>query len=458
MSVKEILEITKGEFICGKIDAEITEFSIDSRTLIPGSVFIAIKGSRFDGHEFVKDAIVKGAVGIIVEESFTLPRHLPSIVIKVKDTIRAIGDIARIFRKGFSGSLIAVTGTVGKTTAKEFIATVLDEKFCVHKTQGTLNNHIGVPLTLWGLEPKHQVCVVELGMSNLGEIDYLAGLSQPDVGVITNIGPAHLEQLGSVENIVNAKAELLTNLKEDGLVILNRDNDYFPQLRARARCRVVTIGKHHEADFQAIGFKVIAKPFSDILEIKLPVIGSHSIYPALTAVAIGYGFGMNPQDIINGLGKVKLPKMRLELKEIAGMKIIDDSYNANPISMAGALETLVRFKSSGKKIFVCSDMLELGEKAVMYHKELGRQVAGNKIDRLITIGELSSLVSNTAIESGMPKDFVQHCENNISAVEALGKWLEPGDIVLVKGSRAMHMEEIVKGIEEYYSTLEKLIV
>lgn len=458
VSIREILGFTNGELVCGNIDAEITEFSLDSRTISHGSIFIAIRGSRFDGHRFIAEAVRKGAVGIIVEESFSMPEVLPGIVIRVKDTIRALGDIARIKRRKFKGTVIAVTGTAGKTTTKEFIAGVLKERFCVHKTEGTLNNHIGVPITFWGLNSNHETCVVELGMSNLGEISYLTSIAQPDVGIITNIGPAHLERLASIENIISAKAELLGSMKEDGLVILNRDCRYFPQLRARARCRVVTVGRHHESDFQAAGLKIIAKPFSDILEIKYPGSGAHNIYPALFAAAVGYGFNMSPKDIINGMGKIKPPKMRLEFKEIAGISIIDDTYNANPLSMANALDTLAVFKSSGKKIFVCGDMLELGESGPVYHRELGKKIAAIKIDRLITIGNLSELVSNTALETGMPVESVKHCRDNITAVEVLGGWLVPGDVVLVKGSRMMRMEEIVKGIEEYYSTLEKLIV
>lgn len=467
LSVREVVDITGGELIRGNPDGEIQNFSLDSRMLIPGDVFIAIKGIRFDGHQFVRDVIKKGTRGIIVEDGFELPNNLPSVVIKVKDTIMAIGDIARLFRNRFKGPVVAVTGTVGKTTTKEFVASVLEKRFSVHKTQGTLNNHIGVPITLWGLDSNHDVCVLELGMSNIGEIKYLADIVQPDVSVITNIGPAHLERLGCIENIINAKAELLEAMQRDGLVILNRDNPYFSDLQARARCRLVTVGKHRESDFQAVdikmddghvGFKVIAKPFNDILDVKLPVIGIHNVYPSLTAIAIGYGLGMIPQDILMGLMDIKLPKMRLELKEIAGIKVIDDSYNANPISMLSALETLSMFRCAGKRIFVCSDMLELGKDASMYHKELGRQVVSYKVDRLITVGELSNLVSSTAIDCGMREEYVRHCRDNVEAVEVLGHWLEPGDVVLVKGSRARHMEEITKGMEEYYSTLEKLIV
>lgn len=468
VSVKEVVDITKGELIRGDPYEYIQNFSIDSRTLIPGDVFIAIKGNHFDGHQFVKDVIRKGAKGIIIEDGFNLPDYLPSIVVKVKDTIRAMGDIARLFRNRFKGPVIAITGTVGKTTTKEIVSCVLGKRLSVHKTQGTLNNHIGVPITLWGLEVGHSVCIMELGMSNIGEIKYLADIVRPDVGVITNVGPAHLEKLGCIENVVKAKAELLEVMPPEGLIILNRDDPYFSQLEARTTCRLVTVGRHHESDFQAVDikmvdganleFKVIAKPFSDILDVRTPIIGLHNIYPSLIAIAIGYGFRMAPEDILSGLIDVKLPKMRLELKEIAGIKVLDDSYNANPISMQGALETLCTFSPTGKRIFVCGDMLELGKDALKYHKELGRQIVKYKVDRLVTIGRLSKIVSSSAIDCGMQAEYVRHCNDNVEAVSVLAHWLEPGDIVLVKGSRLMHMEEITKGMEEYYSTLEKLIV
>jgi UDP-N-acetylmuramoyl-tripeptide--D-alanyl-D-alanine ligase len=468
VSVKEILKFTKGELISGNKDAEIKKISTDSRTVEKGDLFVAIKGDNFDGHDFIRDVIAKGVSGVIVNNPFCISLQFAGIVIKVSDTVKALGDIARIYRDRFQGSVIAVTGTVGKTTVKECISAVMEEKFCAHKTLGTLNNYIGVPKTLWELDSKYDVGIVELGMSNLGEVSYLAGITQPDVGVITNIGPAHLEYLGSIENVFEAKAELLDVMGKNGLAVLNRDDAFFKGLQSRTRCRLVTIGRHHESDFQAVdisvdekgcaNFKILAKPFSDILEIQLTIMGMHNIYSALAAAAIGYGLGVSPTKIIEGLSKVKLPKLRLELKEVAGMKIINDCYNANPISMESALETLYLLKGEGKKIFACSDMRELGRYSEMYHKELGKQVCKYKINRLITVGEMSKIVSDTAIECGMQQENIKHCKNNIEAVEILGKWLEPGDVLLIKGSRANKMEEITSGIEEYYNTLEKLIV
>lgn len=466
--VKDIIEAVNGKLVRGNLTDEAREFFIDSRSMPQGGIFVAIKGNNFDGHDFVSDVIKKGVRGIIVKDSFSLPDVLPEIVIRTGDTIRALGDIAKIFRNKFNGLVISVTGTVGKTTTKEFIASVLEGKFRVHKTLGTLNNHIGVPLTLWGLADDYSVAVVELGMSGLGEIKYLSDIAKPDIGVITHIGPAHLEQLGSVENVLKAKAELLESMGENGLVVINRDTQYFSELRAMAKCRVITVGRHHEADFQAVdieaddcgrmNFKVLAKPVNDILEIKLPVIGIHTVYPAMIAVSIGYCVGMDPSKIINSFSNIKLPKMRLEVKDIAGIRIIDDCYNANPLSMSSALETLSMIKNKGKKIFVCGDMLELGIYSQKYHRELGLEITKFPVDRLITVGNLSGLVSDSAVENGMSQEKVKHCKNNVKVVEALGQWLEPGDIVLVKGSRGNYMEEISKGMEEYYNQLEKLIV
>jgi len=468
VSVKEILSFTKGEIVSGSLDAEIKTISTDSRTVEKGDLFVAIKGDNFDGHDFVKDVIVKGVSGIIINNSFPLSLQFGGIIIKVPDTVKALGDIAKIFRNKFQGSVIAVTGTVGKTTVKECISAVMEEKFSTHKTIGTLNNYIGVPKTLWELDSRYDVGIIELGMSNLGEIRYLAGITQPDVGVITNIGPGHLEYLGSIENVFEAKAELLDVMGKNGLAVLNRDDLFFKKLQSRTKCRLVTIGRHPESDFQAVdvgvdekgcaNFKMLAKPFSDILEIRLPIMGMHNIYSALAAAAIGYGLGVEPSKIIEGLGKIKLPKFRLELKQIAGMKIINDCYNANPISMESGLETLCLLKSEGKKIFACSDMRELGQYSEMYHEDLGKKVCKYKINRLITVGEMSKIVSDTAVKYGMQQENVKHCKNNIEVVEVLGKWLEPGDVLLIKGSRANKMEEITSGIEEYYSTLEKLIV
>lgn len=468
LTIKEILDVTGGKLINGDLNQKIKDFSLDSRTIKRGDIFIAIPGSRFDGHQFLKEVVRKLASGIIIKEGYALPLALPKVVIRVKDTIEALGSIAGLYRKQFHGPLISITGSVGKTSTKEIVSAVLGQKFSVHKTEGTLNNHIGVPLTLMGLNSNSQVAVVELGMNKSGEIGYLANITRSDVGIITNIGPVHLEYLGDVEGIINAKSELLDLLGKDKLAVLNRDDVYFSKLSKNVKSRLITVGRHSHSDFQALdlvvcedgclNFKIMAKPFSEILEVKLPIIGLHNIYPALIAAAVGYGLGLKANEIINGLGNIVLPKMRLELKEIAGIKVIDDCYNANPISMAGALDTLAEMKTSGKKIFICGDMLELGKDSVMFHEELGLKVSKCEINKLITVGNYSKSVSSKAIESGMSVEDVNECKNNIDVIEVLAHWLEPGDIVLVKGSRANHMEEIIKGIEECYNVLEQLII
>jgi len=468
IKVKEIIAATGGNLFRGEGDAEIKNFSLDSRTLISGDVFIPVKGTRVDGHRFIEEAVSCGARGIVAERSYSLPAVLPEIVIQVEDTIKALGRIAAGLRTRFSGPVIAVTGTTGKTTSKEIIAAVLGKQFQVLKNRGTLNNHIGVPLTLLGLDRRYDLAVVEMGMNAPGEIKYLSQIIQPDVGVITNIGPAHLEKLYSVKEVCQAKAELLEVMGEKGLVILNRDDKYFDYLQEKTHCRQITIGRDARADFQAVDiafyqdegirFKLLAKPFHDILEIRLPIIGLHNIYPALLAAVVAYGLELKPELIVSGLEEITTPPMRLELKEISGIKVLDDCYNANPLSMKSALETLSLFKSEGRKIFVCGDMLELGLGAAEYHRKLGRQVAGGVINYLVTIGQLARLVSDTAREEGVPAQNIWHCEDKIAAVSVLSKLLEPGDIVLVKGSRANRMEEITRGIEEYYQTLERLIV
>lgn len=468
--VKEILDAVKGKLISGAPDDAVTEFSLDSRTVKPGQVFIAIKGVNFDGHQFLSDVINKGAGGIIIGEGYGLPEILPCLAIRVKDTVTALGDIAGIHRKKFKGPVIAVTGTAGKTTTKEFIGTVLKRRFRVHKTQGTLNNHIGVPMTLMALDNAlFDTAVIELGMNRLGEIKELAGITKPDVGIITNIGPGHLEHLGSISNVIKAKAELLEVIEKEGLVILNMDNEYYPELKRYVRSRLITVGRNPLSDFQAEGlgidkqtaharFRIIAKPKSGILEIALPVIGMHNIYPALFAAAVGYGLGMRPSEIIEGLENVSLPEMRMEIHEVAGAKIIDDSYNANPMSMSNALDIVGAMDTKGRKIFVCGDMLELGKESARFHEEIGMKVVEKAVNKLITIGKLSADISKTALLHGMKQEDVRHCTDNREAIEVLAHWLEPSDTILIKGSRLNHMEEIVKGIKEYYAVFEQLIV
>ena len=480
VSVKEILDITEGKLVCGRADHEVRNFSLDSRAIKCGDMFIAIKGTRFDGHGFLEEVINKGVSGIIIEEGYALPeclsrlpsyngkRNLLPIVIRVRNTIEALGNIAYLYRKRFQGPVIAVTGTVGKTGTKEVIAAVLAQKFRVHKNKGTFNNHIGVPITLMGLDSQFDVAAIELGMNRFGEIRNLAAITQPDVGIITNIGPAHLEYFGTVDNIAKAKAELLEVLEKDKLVILNRDDNYYVELKNAVRSRLISVGKDLRSDFQAVDltlnkdgypkFKIIAKPFNEILEVTLPVIGLHNVYSALIAAVVGYGLGLRPDEIINGLMKISLPEMRLELRSIAGIRIMNDCYNANPVSMASAVDTLARLEITGRRILVCGDMLELGKDAPMFHRDLGNMVVEFGIDRLVTIGNLSRLVSRGAIENGMSSLDIRDCENNIEAVEVLVHWLEPGDVILIKGSRANHLEQIVNGIEEYYTVLEQIIV
>lgn len=480
LSVKEILHVTEGRLVCGRPDYHAGSFSLDSRTINRGDIFIAIKGTRFDGHGFLEEVINKGASGIIIEEGYALPeclsrissyngrRNLLPIVIRVKDTIEALGNIACLYREKFQGPVISVTGTVGKTGTKEVIAAVLAQKFRVHKNRGTFNNHVGVPITLMGLDSQFDVAVIELGMNKFGEIGNLAAIAQPDVGIITNVGPAHLEYFGTVDNIAKAKAELLEVLGKDKLVILNRDDDYYMELKNAVVSRLISVGKDLRSDFQAVdlalnkdgypNFKIIAKPFNEVLEVTLPVIGLHNVYSALIAAVVGYGLGLKPDEIINGLMKVSLPEMRLELQSIAGIRIINDCYNANPVSMASALDTLAGLEITGRRIFVCGDMLELGKDAPRFHRDLGSKVVESGVGRLVTIGNLSRWVSRGAIESGMDSLDIRDCENNIEAVEVLAHWLEPGDVMLIKGSRANHMEQIVKGIEEYYAVLEQIIV
>jgi len=477
--VKDILNVTSGRLIYGAESRVIRQFSLDSRTIKPQDMFIAVKGKRFDGHRFLGEAVKKGASGLICEERyvFTEPLlHLLNgrlnkglIIIKVRNTIDALGSISGIYRSRFSGPVISLTGSVGKTTTKDIIACVLSQKFSVHKTHGTLNNHIGVPITLMDLDRQFDVSVVEMGMSGPGEIRRLAEITQPDAGIITNIGPAHLEGLGSIENIVKAKAELLDVLGPQALAVLNGDDNYYLQLKNHIKSRLITIGTGGNSDFQAVSiaigldnalsFKIIARPFNEVLGIKMPVVGLHNVYSALIASAVGYGLGLKAEEIINGLAGVELPPMRMEIHKLGdNIRIIDDCYNANPVSMNSALDTLSRLEARGKKIFVCGDMAELGEYSAGFHKELGRKIAGKKIDSLITIGRLSSkYVSAVAVEGGINHNSVYNCKNNIEAVEVLAHWLEPGDTVLIKGSRSNHMEEIVKGIKDCYAALDQLI-
>ena len=420
--------------------------SIDTRTMKKGGVFLAIKGARFDGHDFIGEAFKKGARAAIVRKVPKRAFKGGGSFIKVKDTIRAMGDIAKLHRLKFNIPVICVTGSNGKTTAKDMIAHILSSRYNVLKNGTSKNNLIGLPLTLFGLNKKHDVAVLEMGMNRLGEIDRLSDIANPTIGVIANIGPSHLKFLGKLRNVFIAKKELLKHLQKGNTAILNVDDLYLRNIK-KLKAKKVHFGIEGSCKFRARDLRYSKNTWSFSLgsreRFRLPLPGRHNIYNALIAIAVARQFGINFSTIAKRLKSFKAScPMRLEFKNVRGVKILDDSYNSNPLSMECAVDTLSRYDAEGGKIIVSGDMLELGEKARTMHEGIGKMIARSHIDALITMGKLSRFMRKKAKEEGM--EGLYQADSHHEAARLLRKIAKPGDVILVKGSRAMNMEKVIE--------------
>lgn len=454
--INELLEATGANLISqGKVFI-VKGVSIDSRSIKPGDLFLAIKGDNFDGHDFIDQAVKKGATCIIGErirrgllkKKSKLYKNVSFL--EVDETIKALGDIARFHRNKFDLPVVAVTGSNGKTTTKEMISWVLSKEFNVLKNEGTKNNQIGVPLTLLNLNHRHQVVVVELGTNQFGEIEYLSGICRPSIGVITNIGPSHLEQLVSLNGVLLEKSALLENLQLPGIAILNNDDE---KLRGKISAEnnnvfVLGFGIAQRSDFQAADIKVSSDKIGFWInskqKITLKTPGSCNIYNALAAITVGRVFGIAYKDIALRLSSCSFPKSRLNIKKIKDTTFIDDSYNSNPLSLKNALSTLAELKTKGRKIVVMGDMLELGNAKESYHRDAGENAAG-VCDVLVTVGKLAKLAAQTARSCGFDIKNIFTCSSSSEAKEVLFNKISPdkNDVVLIKGSRLMALEEII---------------
>jgi UDP-N-acetylmuramoyl-tripeptide--D-alanyl-D-alanine ligase len=434
---------------------EIKGVSIDSRTIREGELFVAIKGDRFDGHDFVPDVIQRGAWGALVERTaladrFSVLGGLKNIL-PVEDTLIALQEMAYNHRRQFTVPVVGITGSNGKTTTKEMLAGILQQQGPVLKNEGNLNNHIGVPLTLLRLNAGHKAAVVEMGMSAAGEINALARFVGPDIGVITNIGPAHLEFLKSMDLVAQAKGELFNHLKSGGTAVLNADDRYFDTLKKKFNGRVLSFGIDTRCDVRASDIRQ-EKDFTDLtirsdeskVDVRLRAVGKHNVYNALAAAAAALAVGMSLDAVKNGLDDFVPTAMRSEIRQVQGRTVLADCYNANPASMEAALATLVSLKSGNKSIAVLGDMLELGEIALDAHRAIGATAARLGVDLVITLGPLAKEVGKGAIDAGMPKDRVRESGSHAEAAVLLNQLSRPGDVVLIKGSRGMKMEKILE--------------
>ena len=462
-TIRQIIEATKGQLLTNSsinLDAEINGVSTDTRTIKKGELFIPLVGEMFDGHYFVDEAIEKGASAVLIhrEDAKFLPELFSEVaVVKVADTLRALQDLASFQRNRFNIPVVAVTGSNGKTTTKDMIALVLSEKFKVLKTQGNLNNEIGLPLTLLGLEDSHEVAVVEMGMNHLGEIHRLAEIARPNIGVITNIGVSHIQNLGTRENILKAKMEIFDFFTSEDKAILNGDDEFLSKIANELPYQIKYYGTSDIASIKAQDIKLLGEQGisynlnieGEIHPMEIPIPGKHNVYNSLAAAAVGSIMGIAMADIAKSLKSYRPGNMRLNIFTTdSNIKVIDDVYNASPDSMKASIEVL-KDLGQGRKIAILGDMLELGDYSQKGHTEVGEVVAHKGIDILITVGQESKFIVTGASSCGMDNRNIIHLESNKDVIEYLDTLIEQGDKILVKGSRGMKMEEIVEYLRSW---------
>jgi UDP-N-acetylmuramoyl-tripeptide--D-alanyl-D-alanine ligase len=461
MRIAELAELCGARLIQGDPDRAVRQVSTDTRALRDGDCFIALRGPRFDGHEFLDDAAQRGASAAVVSHHPTRASNSPSVLalLQVEDTLTALHKLATNYRRLMPPTtrVIGITGSSGKTTTKEMIAAVLGQRFQVIKTEGNTNNHIGLPLNLLKLNPELDFGVFELGASRPGDIAQLAGLCKPEVGVITNIGLAHVEALGDEAGVAQEKGALVEALPAngDGLAVLNADDKWFAELRARTRATVVSVGIENFADIRASEIKIngdvkfrlnIAKKREDV-NIRLRTLGRHQIYNALQAAAVGYMAGLDLDEIREGLETMEFPGMRMQEITRAGIRFVNDCYNANVVSMTAGLQMLRETPGRGRKVAVLGDMLELGAHSQAAHLEIGGLAARSQLALLVTVGPNARWIADGAVRGGMEAHRVLPVSDARQAADLLRWLLRDGDFVLVKGSRGMHLERVLETFE-----------
>lgn len=453
MNARFVIDSTNGKLLSGSAGREFAGVCTDSRIIGSGELFVALRGENHDGHKFICDAIKGGAAGVLSEDECAKNKSSDSPYIKVESTLDSLGDLAKCYRESFAGlKVIAITGSNGKTTTKEMISYVLACGFNVHKNTGNFNNLIGLPLTIFKLRQEHEAAVLELGMNQFGEIRRLAEICSPDIGVITNIGKAHIGNLGGIDGVKKAKGELVENFGPQKTFIVNADDPRVVDIASKLDCKNITYSLKGGADVTA---EEIQRQGMDAIrftlcvggkrkDLKLQNIGIHNVSNALCAAACGVAMNIGIGDIADALSSFEFPKMRLQILDAPqGFKVINDCYNANPDSMKNAVDELSEF-SGVKKIAVLADMLELGDDAEKEHELIGSHIAAKNINYLFTYGALGKHIYKGAggkVAGGAFDDYGEIAEKII-------KTAGPGDIVLVKGSRGMKMENLIKFIME----------
>lgn len=450
LTISELLIATKGKLVIGSENENIKDIVIDSRKANKDNVFVAVIGENLDGHQFMQSAYENGCKTFIKNASSSIKLNSSDInLIEVKDTQIALGDIAKYYRDKFDIPYIGVTGSVGKTTTRDMIYAAVSSRLNTLKNQGNLNNHFGVPLTLFNLDYSYECAVIEMGMSNFKEIEYLANIVKPKIGVISNIGLSHIENLGSQDGILKSKMEIATNFNEENTLVVNGDDKFLITLKEKdLNYNLKTFGFNKYNDIYCKNYIMNEKDLTFICyidgkeeEILIPTVGEHNIYNAMAAILVGRELNIPLEDIKSGLRNFKATKMRLDIIKNDKMTIINDAYNASPDSMEAALKILGRYKN--RKVAILGDMFEMGEHTEYGHRLVGKSTINNT-DILITIGQDSKFICKEAETLGFDKNNIHHFNTKEEAIEEIDKLVKEDDVVLVKASRGMKLEKIVE--------------
>lgn len=450
-TVREILTITGGRLLHGDPATPVSGFAFDSRRVRPGDTFVALVGERVDGHDFAGRAAEAGAVCALVGRALELPPGCAQVL--VPDPLIALGQLGKVHRERHPIPLVGITGSVGKTTTKEIIAAVLARRFEVFRNPGNFNSEVGLPIGMMALGPQHQVAVQEMGMRALGEISYLVSIAQPTIAVVTNVGPTHLELLGTIENIALAKSELVTGLPSGGVAVLNADDHRVAAMADRAPGPVWFYGfgaggrgdRWVTAEGLArdgeSGQRFRLRTSRGEVEGYLPAPGRHAVLNAMAAVAVGLELGISLEEVAAGLADYRPAGNRMRILNLRGIRILDDTYNAAPISVIAALGVMRDLAGEGRCIAALGSMFELGPATEEGHRQVGREAA-RLADQILTVGDLARTIAETA------GTRARHCESKPALAAALLELLKPGDTLLIKGSRGLALEDVVAQLEE----------
>ena len=458
LSLAQIAKLAGGSISADDTSVIVSRVSTDSRTLQAGDLFVPLRGENFDGHKFIEQAAERGAAGAMVEENWKGKAPRGFGLIRVADTLVGYQTLAANYRASLPLKVIAITGSNGKTSTKDFVAATLGKKFRVTKTEGNFNNHVGLPQTMLAANRDDEIAVWEIGMNHPGEIAALAKLAAPDAAIITNVGLAHIEFMGSREAIAAEKGALAAAVEAGGTVILNGDDSFSESIAQRTRAKVILAGIENgtvratDVSQSATGCEFTILEGAHRCRAQLPVPGIHMVQNAMLAVAAGRAFGLSLEECAAGLASTPLTKARLQIKDINGIQFIDDSYNANPESMKAALRTLVELDADGRRVAVLGQMNELGDESERGHREVGETAAALGIDELFAVGVAGATIAHAAQKAGLEKSSAVNSPEE--AARRLSETAAPGDLILVKGSRSARMERVLEAFAKSRSTAE----